>query len=388
LLSRLLPSAVCALLASATLAGSTTARTTTPQSRFIEKGIYDDAQILYGNPDSVFRTLRQLGTEVVRVTLWWGGPNGVARRRPTHASDPNDSAYNWESYDRAARFAAANGIETIFTILGTPSWANHAHGWNVAPDHLNDLRQFTLAAARRYAGQFLAADGSKLPAVHRWIAWNEPNNPVFLRPQFLRLQGRWIVQSARDYAGICNTVVAAVKFVQHSSKVACGATAPRGNNQPGSDRASVSPLAFLRAMKRFGARGFDAYDHHPYYGANTETPTTRPTTGRHGAPATSIVLGNIDLLTQELGRLYGNVRLWITEYGYQTNPPDSVLGVSWQKQSQYLEKAWTIARANPRVDLFIWFLLKDEQRSDGWQSGLYTSAGHPKPSARTFASLH
>jgi hypothetical protein len=28
-------------------------------------------------------------------------------------------------------------------------------------------------------------------------------------------------------------------------------------------------------------------------------------------------------------RLYGNKRIWITEYGYQTNPPDEFFGVSW-----------------------------------------------------------
>ena len=49
-------------------------------------------------------------------------------------------------------------------------------------------------------------------------------------------------------------------------KVACGATAARGNNDPNGLKPSVSPLAFLRAMKKAGAAGFDAYAHHPYYG--------------------------------------------------------------------------------------------------------------------------
>ena len=60
-----------------------------------------------------------------------------------------------------------------------------------------------------------------------------------------------------------------------ASKVACGVTAARGNNNPRGDRPSVSPLAFLRALKAAGARGFDAYAHHPYYGAPSESPSSR-----------------------------------------------------------------------------------------------------------------
>ena len=33
-------------------------------------------------------------------------------------------------------------------------------------------------------------------------------------------------------------------------------------------RPSVSPLAFMRALKKAGLKKFDAYAHHPYYGRN------------------------------------------------------------------------------------------------------------------------
>ena len=47
-----------------------------------------------------------------------------------------------------------------------------------------------------------------MPPVRDWLAWNEPNNPVFLTPQYRRSGGRWIVQSAKAYARICNAVYA------------------------------------------------------------------------------------------------------------------------------------------------------------------------------------
>ena len=52
-----------------------------------------------------------------------------------------------------------------------------------------------------------------------------------------------------------------------------------------------------------------------------------------GAPATAVTLGNISDLIREVTRLYGNKRIWITEYGYQTNPPDQLFGVSYAKQA-------------------------------------------------------
>ncbi len=45
-----------------------------------------------------------------------------------------------------------------------------------------------------------------MPAVQEWLAWNEPNNPVFLAPQYKKSGSKWVVQSAADYAKICNAV--------------------------------------------------------------------------------------------------------------------------------------------------------------------------------------
>ena len=132
-------------------------------------------------------------------------------------------------------------------------------------------------------------DGVLLPRVRYWTAWNEPNLQIGLVPQWVRSGGRWVIQSARDYARICNAVVDGIRTAMvPGSKVACGVTAARGNNNPRGDRPSVSPLAFLRALKAAGARGFDAYAHHPYYGAPSESPTSR-SPGRGGVNFEEII---------------------------------------------------------------------------------------------------
>lgn len=366
------------VIAASTLASEASA------SRYLTMGIFDDAQVLYGTPEQAFPLLKATNSKIVRVNLWWHGPGiSVAKRRPKRAADPADPAYDWSTYDRTVQFAANYGMKTVFSIIGTPPWANGARGWNAAPTNAADLKAFAIAAAKRYSGTFVGPDGKALARVSSWIAWNEPNNPVFMRPQYVRSGSTWVIQSARDYARICNAIVDGIHSVG-GGKVACGVTGPRGNNNPNTERASVSPIAFLQALKKAGARGFDAYAHHPYYGSPAETPSTKPPQGSRGQAPTAVTLANFSLLSRVITQLYGNVRIWITEYGYQTNPPDTVFGVSYADQAAYLKEAVAIARANPRIDMFLWFLIKDETSPKGWQSGLITAAGVKKPSFAAF----
>ncbi len=376
-------------MAAAALVAAFVGTSTAHASKFIQKGIFDDAQILYGNPDTVFPVLQQMNTKLVRVNLWWGGPGlTVAPRRPASPANPNDPAYNWATYDRTVLYAKQFGMKVVFTILGTPKWANGSKGWNVAPTKSADLKSFVTAAARRYNGTFVRGeDNVQLPRVPYWLVWNEPNNPVFLKPQFAKVKGNWAIVSGRTYALLCNASVQALKSVSRTFQVGCGATAPRGNNNPNTPRPSVSPLPFLRAMIAGGAKGFDAYAHHPYSGSRNEGPFDPPPTPSRGQPPTAVTLGNFQLLTKELARLKLHVRIWITEYGYQTNPPDKLVGVSWAAQDQYMRQAWAKLKANPKVDMFIWFLLRDETRLGGWQSGLYTAWGKRKDARESFEQL-
>jgi hypothetical protein len=239
-----------------------------------------------------------------------------------------------------------------------------------APLSAQCLQDFAFAAATHFA------------TVKLWLAWNEPNNPIDLAPQYLKHGKGWVLASPAAYAKICTAVFSGVHQAAPDAKVGCGATAPRGNDQPAGARPSVDPLAFLRAVKLAGLKTFDAWAHHPYYGSPRETPSSRPPASQH-----AIELGNIDVLTKELTRLYGPKRVWITEYGYQTNPPDTFFGVSWAKQALYLSQAFAIARKNPRIDLMTWFLLKDDIPLGGWQSGLLTADNRKKPAYAAFALL-
>jgi hypothetical protein len=345
-------------------------------------GFYDDESV-YGRTDWAFRRLKSLRAGIVRVTIEW---STVAKRRPKAPADPADPAYNWTAVDHVVSQAAENKVRVLASIFGTPSWAGR--GKNRLPRRMKDLRLFASAAAQRYSGSYRVEKRENepvrtLPAVRHWLAWNEPNNPVFLKPQWTRFRMKWRPQSAFDYAKICAAVWAGVHSTRLSGvKVACGATGPRGNDAPRSSRPSTSPLVFLTWFRRAGAKHFDAYAHHPYYGNRSERPSTVPRSKK------AVTLGNIQLLIRQLNRLYGRgKRLWITEYGYQTRPPDRLFGVRYATQAKYVHEAFAIARKTRRVDMMVWFLIRDERRLSGWQSGVVSASGKRKPAFRAFQTL-
>jgi hypothetical protein len=361
--------------------GSTSATYQTLRSGMLV-GFYDDEQV-YGRTPWAFRQLRSLRAGIVRITIDWAS---VAKRRPSRPADPADRAYNWTAVDNVVAQAAQNKVRVLASIYGTPRWAGRAK--NRLPRRVKDLRLFAHAAARRYSGTYRVKDRENepvrvLPSVRHWLGWNEPNNPVFLKPQWKMVKRKWRPQSAFDYAKICSAVWAGVHSTRlRGEKVACGATGPRGNDAPRSSRPSTSPLVFLTWLRRAGLKRFDAYAHHPYAMSRFERPTTVPRSKK------AVTLGNIGLLIKQLNRLYGRgKRLWITEYGYQTRPPDRLFGVRYAAQAKYVHQAFAIARKTRRIDMVVWFLIRDERRLSGWQSGVMSVRGKKKPAFRAFQKL-
>ena len=362
-------------------------------------GMNDEPDALYGNPATAFATLKTLKVQVLRVNLYWGGNKwAVANTKPADATDPGDPAYNWALYDRLVAYAHTYNIPVMFSILFTPSWANGGQARTVAPTDMQNLQDFARAAAERYSGLWtppswqrnaaLGIGDGPLPKVSMWTAWNEPNNPIWLTPQYKKVGKKWVIQSAKSYAQICNAVYDGVHTPDFGplpgEQVACGVTGPKGNDAPASKRASVDPLTFLSAAKAAGMKTFDVYAHNPYANAGNEPPNYVP----KGKDKRRIQLGNINLLLAKITQLYGPKHLWITEYGYQTNPPDkTIFGTSWANQATYMSQAYAIARKNPRIDMMVWFLVRDEPNLGGWQSGLETVAGKKKPSWKTYLSL-
>src|SRR6476646_10262606 len=158
----------------------------------LQVGIADSGSA-YFNTDGFYPDLSELHAQVLRVQLHWGGALGAAKSRPENAVAPTDPAYDWARYDELVRTATDAGAQVMFTIFGTPTSANGGRPATYAPTHGSDLEQFAYAAARRYSGTFMPANGDALPRVRYWTAWNEPNLPLGLLPQWRRIGGHWVI---------------------------------------------------------------------------------------------------------------------------------------------------------------------------------------------------
>jgi hypothetical protein len=245
----------------------------------------------------------------------------------------------------------AHGIAPVLTIWGTPRWANRGRSPNYAPRSKWALASFAKAAAIRYRAQ-----------ARHWLIWNEPNQRRWLRPT-----------SALTYTRLLNVSYAAIKRVNPRARIAGGVTAPRGN------AGGWNPVNWIRAMRRYHAK-LDAYAHNPY--------PTRPrqeTPWSGGCPwCKTIGMADLDRLIREVRANFPRKRIWLTEYGYQTNPPDRWLGVSPARQAAYAGAASLRAYQAPLVDMLIHFMVQDDGRTAGWQSGLRRVTGVAKPAYNAY----
>ena len=311
-------------------------------------GIQDDAWLL-GGPGSYgsrLRFLKGLGPDVVRVNVRW---NEIARRRPARPTRHTDRAYNWDPADALLNALQDQGTTAVVTLTGTPRWANRGRAPSYAPTNPAWFGSFAYAAARRY------------PQVKHWVIWNEPNKNWSLRPT-----------SAATYVRLLNAAYTAIKRVSPRDLVAGGVTAPRGGS------GDVAPVDWIRGMRAARAR-LDAYAHHPYPIEPNETPFAGGCTA-----CESLTLASLERLLAEVSRAFGAKPVWLTEYGYQTNPPDRILGVSESLQARYLGEAALRTYLAPRVTMLIHFLIRDERHVSRWQSGLFTFNNKAKRGVAAF----
>jgi hypothetical protein len=330
-------------------AGALVAASPAPASRGVRYGIEDDAWLESGpgTLDQRLATFKGLGVPLVRYTIHW---NQVAPERPKHPASPRDRAYRWGSSDRVLRGLRRYGLTPVLTLVGTPAWANGGRAPNFAPPRREDFAAFARAAARRY------------PWIRYWLIWNEPNKPQWLKPTRAAIYVWHLLNPGYD----------AIHAVLPNARVGGGVTAPRGG------LGGIAPVPWIHGMAAAHAK-LDAYAHHPYPSTPAETPSSG---GCGNCP--SITMATLPKLLILVRRSFGPKPIWLTEYGYQTNPPDMFLGVPPLKQARLLSIAALRVWRLPRVTMLIQFLYRDEVELSRWQSGLVFADNRPKPSLQAF----
>jgi hypothetical protein len=299
---------------------------------------------------------------IIRTLVTWAS---VAPTKPANAGDPFDPAYKLDDVDELVRNAQARGMEVLITIWGTPKWANGDKTPNVLPTNVNDFRLFAKALAARYSGRYAG-----YPFVRFYGIWNESNLGQFLSPQF-NAAGKII--GPAGYAKLAAAGYAGIKAGNSKALVAIGETSSHGRDKPlpgNSD--TISPGMFAQLVAKANPRlKFDAWAHHPYPYPVFQKPSQK-------VKWPNVSLSSLPRFETSLDSWFHrrNIPVWITEYGHETKPGEP-LGVTEAQQAAYIPQAIALARKDPRVQMFIWFVFRDSAGST-WQSGLYRMNGAPK----------
>jgi hypothetical protein len=387
--------------------------------------------------DAAFARFRTAGADRVRVSLFWFlvAPGSSEQQRPAGASYPPEA---WATYDRIVRGAARAGMPLLMSVAGPgPAWATPGDRCEDHPGRgcgegtfrpdPREFERFVEAAGRRYSGE-------RLPRVSTWSIWNEPNYPSSLKPLWEdnrpASKEDMVPASPRHYRELVDAAWAGLSASGHGNdRILIGETAPRGGKNPRKLGNAMAPAEFARELycvdgshepwtgAAARARGCpetarqrsafrsehpglfrsQGWAHHPYSLAR----------GRWRAPpwrhelADNVAIGNIGHLVQTVARSAGawgggtRKSIWITEYGYQTTPPDPVAGVAPARHGPLYAWGEALAYRDPHVASMAQFLLFDDRPVEGfagadprrwvtWQSGLFDAERRAKPFDRDY----
>ena len=357
-------------------------------TRPLETAIYDPQGFDDADRDNAFQHVAAADAGAARVSVSWSriAPEGFVKPDNFDASDPLDPAYRFQALDAQVIAATQAGLQPIVTIVNAPLWAERGDEGRQGARHPDrgELGKFAEALARRYSGSVPG-----LPRVRYWQAWNEPNLYLYLVPQFKdspldkRVKPGTPAVSPGIYRGYVRVVSRAVRGVHRSNKVIAGSLAPFGHTSR--TRHGVRPIRFMREFLCMTARNrpkpgckaprFDIWSTHPY----TEGGPLHSAAGRG-----NVSMGDLPEMRRVLdaarraGHVSRHVRFWVTEFSWDTRPPDrggvpTKLHVRWLAEAFY--RMW-----QQGVSLVTWFKIRDDAKPIGdslytYQSGLYFNCG-------------
>jgi hypothetical protein len=304
---------------------------------------------------------------------------------PADPSNPADPAYSFAAFDALVRTAVRHGLEPLVRIDGAPRTHEAAGRWrfarpNVWAPDAAAYGRFATAAARRYSGSFPDPlhPGAFLPRVRLWQAWNEPNLPQFLQPQWVVSDGAWAAWSPAHYRRMLNAFYAGVKSVHRDNVVATAGTAPHGEPRDGEGR--MTPMRFWQALLCLGKppritlepcpdpAHFDVLVHHPLTVTDPDVPSAN---AGDVSIADLYKLKRLLSVAQRTGRVVParGTRLWVTELNWDSRPPDPE-GATREQMTRWIPRAlyrlWVEG-----VDLVTWQFLRDPPAKEAHPAGLY-----------------
>ena len=370
----------------------------------------EDERLLLRSPDQAATAVAawaEAGIDVVRIHARWSDIAPAGRRRPAgfRAADHTDRRYRWRELDHAIALVRGAGMKVMLTVTGPgPLWTSRRPARR-NPRHRPDATayaDFARAVATRFRD-----------SVDTYLIWNEPNIPGWLDPQIECRRGRCERVAPHLYRGLVQAAYPAIKRADPGAEVVMGELAPIGRDSRSEALTVIPPLTFLRSMaclderyrpmpregycRRFRAIRADALGHHPH---GVEAAPDEPSADRRWAKIADLprLLAALDRIT-DTRRFVAPTRagfdVHLTEFGYQTSPPDHAIGITLEEQRRFLQQAAFIAWETPRVRSLVHYQWVDEPvryrapgplAYAGWQSGLHFVNGRPKPVMDAFLS--
>ena len=357
-----------------------------------------------------------LGVDTIHHIVGWRSiaPDSEDRDRPKFdASDP--AAYDpaeWDRIDALVRGADARGIDVILAPAGpAPLWATgcdddiDTEQPHVCKPSTREYQRFVIALAKRYSGSYKDENGDVLPRVDRWSIWNEPNQGGWLQPQWEFKRGEWSPVAGYLYRRLFEAAARGLRKNGHEDdQIMIGETAPLGRSTGPRYKRSTAPLVFWRAMlcidsrgrelhgnaaRNLGCRGTpnldaDAAAHHPYTRGAGVDPRSRSIEPDEVTLAYQRRLRTVLDQGAALNRNAYRMPIYITEYGFQTDPPDDDAGVRPSLAAKWMNESNWIAYNDSRIQGFGNYELFDEEPIGAFQTGLRFHNGKPKPSYEAF----
>jgi hypothetical protein len=404
---------IATALAVAALLGAAPAHASHGQISIIE----DDARLVLGSQagrDRAFADLAVLGADEVRAVVYWNllAPSPNRRTHPDGFDGANPADYDplvWDRYDDLVRRTTALGMDVLLSPSSPiPYWASDCAGGGAGSvrrcrPNMTQFKRFVQALATRYSGSYADENqgGGLLPRVTHWSIWNEPNQGGWLQPQYVKINGRTVPQSPVIYRDLVRSAIQGLRAAGHfEDDVYLGETAPLGRSTGPLATRSISPGRFLRYVfclndhnnqltgrlrgpldcahfKRIAVHGIS---HHPYTRGGSKPPTTKGNTDNEITISSASRLEAIVRAAGAHHRISRGLPIFYTEFGFQTDPPDSLFGVPLAKQAAWINQSDFIAYRDPSVASVAQYQIRDESKLSGFQTGLRFTNGAPKPS--------
>jgi hypothetical protein len=340
---------------------------------------------------------RSTGARFVQIEVDWTSVEPNAPSGHESLTSPSAREFSFNYLDSQVSRFVGTGLTPVFLVTDAPRWAEGSDGtateyatggYEPNATAFGDLGR---ALAARYSGHFRPPNRrSALPRVRYLQAWAEANTPYHLTPQWTKSNGHLVNTGAILYRQMLNDFYAGVKAGDRGDSVLTTGLEGYGD-APGHGLMRTHPVTFLenvlclhqnlREMDCPDPAHFDVLASDPY---------------DIGAPTVHAV-SQLDASAPDLGRLTRVVKaalaahtlfparhkpLWVTEFGYDSNPPNPTPGtISTETQARWLEESFYVFW-HEGVSTVMWYLARDQTPpyDANYFSGVYFRDGSPKPS--------